>query len=104
VFGGRVEYPLLAYENLSFYRSCIIARGSMLKVLEDKVEFVLFSVPDGMYDRLMSSVTSGRVNVSIVGEPSRNDFIWRLSAQIVIKDLEIKEKEEDTMNSFGVDF
>ena len=104
VFGGRVEYPLLAYENISFHRSCINARGSMLKLLENKVEFVLFNAPEGLYDRLMSSVTNGRVNVSIVGEPSINDFGGRLSAQIVIKDLEIKEKEEDTMNSFGVDF
>lgn len=104
VFGGRVEYPLLAYENISFHRSCINARGSMLKLLENKVEFVLFNAPEGLYDRLMSSVANGRVNVSIVGEPSINDFGGRLSAQIVIKDLEIKEKEEDTMNSFGVDF
>ena len=65
---------------------------------------MLFNAPEGLYDRLMSSVTNGRVNVSIVGEPSINDFGGRLSAQIVIKDLEIKEKEEDTMNSFGVDF
>ena len=76
----------------------------MLKLLENKVEFVLFNTPEGLYDRLMSSVANGRVNVSIVGEPSINDFGGRLSAQIVIKDLEIKEKEEDTMNSFGVDF
>lgn len=104
VFGGRVEYPLLAYENISFHRSCINARGSMIKLLENKVEFVLFNAPEGLYDRLMSNVTNGRVNISIVGEPSINDFGGRLSAQIVIKDLEIKEKEEDTMNSFGVDF
>lgn len=104
VFGGKVNYPLIAYENISFHKSCISARGSMIKMLENEVEFVLYSAPEGLFDRLMSSMSNNRVNVSIVGEPSINDFGGRLTAQIVIKDIEVKEREEESENLWGVDF
>ena len=92
-------------------RTVRIANNNFGVIGENKAEVLEFTFPEEyqLNNKFIEFETSdGKFVDTIVDNqyPITNAITKyeELRAQIVIKDLEIKEKEEDTMNSFGVDF
>ena len=102
IFGGSVTYPLLGFSEISFHKSCIKPRGSMITLFDKDIPFVIFGARTGLYESLVSNLgTDDRVTVSIVGEPSLD---WNGEPQVVVKDIQIIEPEKEEFNAFGIDF
>jgi len=102
VFGGSVSWATLGFENVSFHKSCIRARGNMINLFDNDLPFVMFNAPDGLYEDLNNNLTKERVYVNIIGEPSMD---WNNKPQIVIRDIQVIEaQEEEEFNAFGIDF
>ena len=95
VFGGSVKYPLLGYENIKINKACITLRGSMATFFDNGVTFALFNAPETLSQSLEDAYEGNTVQLNIVGEPSINSFNGKETPQIVIKDFEIVEQEED---------
>lgn len=105
VLGGKVEFPLFAYEEIEFNKRCINKRGSVLSFFDDNVTFVLFNAPDGIKEEIDSHIVNNKITMNIVGEPRINKFGNKEQSQIVIKDYEILEVEEqENDNDWGIDF
>lgn len=103
VFGGSVKYPLLGYENIKINKACITLRGSMATFFDNGVTFALFNAPETLSQSLEDAYEGNTVQLNIVGEPSINSFNGKETPQIVIKDFEIVEQEED-INIWDIDF
>ena len=101
VFGGKLEFPLLAFKDVSFHKSCINARGSVLNLFDNELSFVMFNSKPELYNELMDNIKGDRVHVNIVGEPGLD---WNNKPQIVIKDIEVIEQHEELVNDWGIDF
>lgn len=101
IYGGKVEYPLFAYTEVSFNKFCINKRGSMLTLFDNGVTFVMFNATDKLYEELLSNMKNNFVSVDIVGEPRLSSFTGKTRAEVIIKDIEITEEYE---NEFGIDF
>lgn len=101
IYGGKVEYALFAYTEVSFNKFCINKRGSMLTLFDNGVTFVMFNVTDELYEELLSNMKNNFVSVDIVGEPRLSNFTGKTRTEVIIKDIEIAEKHE---NEFGIDF
>lgn len=105
VLGGKVEFPLFAYEEIEFNKRCINKRGSVLSFFDDNVTFVLFNAPDGIKEEIDSHIINNKIAMNIVGEPRISKFGNKEQSQIVIKDYEILEVEEnDELGMWGIDF
>ena len=105
VLGGKVEFPLFAYEEIEFNKRCINKRGSVLSFFDDNVTFVLFNAPDGIKEKIDSHIVNNKITMNIVGEPRISKFGNKEQSQIVIKDYEILEVEEkENENDWGIDF
>lgn len=105
VLGGKVEFPLFAYEEIEFNKRCINKRGSVLSFFDDNVTFVLFNAPDGIKEEIDSHIVNNKITMNIVGEPRINKFGNKEQSQIVIKDYEILEVEkDDELGMWGIDF
>ena len=105
VLGGKVEFPLFAYEEIEFNKRCINKRGSVLSFFDDNVTFVLFNAPDDIKEKIDSHIINNKITMNIVGEPRINKFGNKEQSQIVIKDYEILEVEEqENKNDWGIDF
>lgn len=105
VLGGKVEFPLFAYEEIEFNKRCINKRGSVLSFFDDNVTFVLFNAPDGIKEEIDNHIVNNKITMNIVGEPRINKFGNKEQSQIVIKDYEILEVEEqENDNDWGIDF
>lgn len=105
VLGGKVEFPLFAYEEIEFNKRCINKRGSVLSFFDDNVTFVLFNAPDGIKEEIDSHIVNNKITMNIVGEPRISKFGNKEQPQIVIKDYEILEVEEDDeLGMWGIDF
>lgn len=103
VFGGKVMFPLLGYENIKINKACITLRGSMATFFDNGVTFALFNAPETLSQSLEDAYEGNTVQLNIVGEPSINSFNGKETPQIVIKDFEIVEQEED-INIWDIDF
>lgn len=103
VFGGKVMFPTLAYKNIKFNKACITLRGSMATFFDNGVTFALFNAPETLSQSLEDAYEGNTVQLNIVGEPSINSFNGKETPQIVIKDFEIVEQEED-INIWDIDF
>lgn len=101
VFGGKLQFPLLAFKDVSFHKSCINARGSVLNLFDNELSFVMFNSKPELYNELMDNIKGDRVHVNIVGEPGLD---WNNKPQIVIKDIEVIEQHEELVNDWGIDF
>lgn len=102
IFGGSVKYPLLGFSELSFHKSCINARGSMITLFDRNIPFVIFGARTGLYESFMSNLGSDdRVTVSLVGEPSLD---WNGEPQIVVKDIDIDIPLNKIEDDWGFDF
>lgn len=101
VFGGKLQFPLLAFKDVSFHKSCINARGSVLNLFDNELSFVLFNSKPELYNELMDNLKSDRVYVNIVGEPGLD---WNNKPQVIIKDIEVIEQHEELVNDWGIDF
>lgn len=105
VLGGAIQYPLFGYEEIEFNKRCINKRGSVLSFFDDNVTFVLFNAPDDIKEKIDSHIVNNKVTMNIVGEPRINKFGNKEQSQIVIKDYEILEVEEqENDNDWGIDF
>lgn len=105
VLGGAIQYPLFGYEEIEFNKRCINKRGSVLSFFDDNVTFVLFNAPDGIKEEIDSHIVNNKITMNIVGEPRINKFGNKEQSQIVIKDYEILEVEEqENDNDWGIDF
>lgn len=102
IYGGKVEYPLFAYKEISFNKYCINKRGTMLTLFDNDVTFVLFNATDEFYNELISSMENNFVKVDVVGEPRLSSFSGKNRSEIIIKDIEIVSEIEE--NVFGIDF
>lgn len=95
-----VSEPLVAIENISLTRDDISLIGktsNTLKfTLQNGVEFVQFFCKDGMtlYDWTNETWdTNDSITINVVGQPGVNDYMGTRTPQIVIKDVEIINKE-----------
>lgn len=105
VLGGAIQYPLFGYEEIEFNKRCINKRGSVLSFFDDNVTFVLFNAPDGIKEEIDNHIVNNKITMNIVGEPRINKFGNKEQSQIVIKDYEILEVEEqENDNDWGIDF
>lgn len=105
VLGGRVEFPLFAYKEIEFNKKCINKRGSVLSFFDDNVTFVLFNAPDGIKEEIDTHIVNNKITMNIVGEPRISKFGNKEQSQIVIKDYEILEHEDDNEPGiWGIDF
>lgn len=102
LYGGRVEYPLFAYKEISFHKKCISKRGSMLTLFDNGVTFVMFNTPEEVYDDLIMSLEGNTVRVNVVGEPRVSSFAGKERVEVIIKDIEVVKEIEE--NKFGIDF
>ena len=103
VFGGKVMFPLLGYENIKINKACITLRGSMATFFDNGVTFALFNAPETLSQSLEDAYEGNTVQLNIIGEPSINSFNGKETPQIVIKDFEIVEQEEE-INIWDIDF
>lgn len=103
VFGGKVMFPTLGYENIKINKACITLRGSMATFFDNGVTFALFNAPETLSQSLEDAYEGNTVQLNIVGEPSINSFNGKETPQIVIKDFEIVEQEEE-INIWDIDF
>ena len=105
VLGGDVVYPLFGYEEITFNKACINARGSVLSFFDDNVTFVLFNAPDGIKEEIDSYIVNNKIIMNIVGEPRVSKFGNKEQSQIIIKDYGFLEQENNEKeNAFGIDF
>lgn len=105
VLGGDVVYPLFGYEEITFNKACINERGSVLSFFDDNVTFVLFNAPDGIKEEIDSYIVNNKIIMNIVGEPRVSKFGNKEQSQIIIKDYEFLEQENNEKeNVFGIDF
>lgn len=106
VLGGDVAYPLFGYEEITFNKACINVRGSVLSFFDNNVTFVLFNAPEDIKNVIDSHIYNNKITMNIVGEPRINYFGNKQQSQIVIKDYEFLENEDDTTisNKWGIDF
>lgn len=102
LYGGKVEYPLFAYKEISFHKKCISKRGSMLTLFDNGVTFVMFNTPEEVYDDLIMSLEGNIVRVNVVGEPRVSSFAGKERVEVIIKDIEVVKEIEE--NKFGIDF
>lgn len=109
VFGGSVKYPLFGYENIKIHKSCIRKRGSVTTFFDNEVELVYYNTPESLQEEL--SDIGSYVTLNVVGEPSVNSYKGKVNAQVVIKDCQIVDDDnnlitiiEDDYNEFGIDF
>lgn len=109
VFGGSVKYPLFGYENIKIHKSCIRKRGSVTTFFDNEVELVYYNTPESLQEEL--SDIDSYITLNVVGEPSVNSYKGKVNAQVVIKDCQIVDGDnnlitiiEDDYNEFGIDF
>ena len=109
VFGGSVKYPLFGYENIKIHKSCIRKRGSVTTFFDNEVELVYYNTPESLEEQLLN--IGSYVTLNVVGEPSVNSYKGKVNAQVVIKDCQIVDGDnnlitiiEDDYNEFGIDF
>lgn len=109
VFGGSVKYPLFGYENIKIHKSCIRKRGSVTTFFDNEVELVYYNTPESLQEEL--SDIGSYITLNVVGEPSVNSYKGKVNAQVVIKDCQIVDGDnnlitiiEDDYNEFGIDF
>lgn len=104
VLGGAIQYPLFGYEEIEFNKRCINKRGSVLSFFDDNVTFVLFNAPDGIKEEIDSHIVNNKITMNIVGEPRVSKFGNKEQSQIVIKDYDFLEQEDDELGLWGIDF
>lgn len=106
VLGGDVVYPLFGYEEITFNKSCINTRGSVLSFFDNNVTFILFNAPEDIKNIIDNHTVNNKITMNIVGEPRINYFGNKQQSQIVIKDYEFLENEDDITiaNEWGIDF
>lgn len=108
IFGGNVKYPLFGYENIKINKSCIRMRGSVTTFFDNEVEMVLYNTPESLQVDLLEIEKD--VYLNIIGEPTVNTYQGKTNAQIIIKDYELLDNDNDIVildndfNEFGIDF
>lgn len=104
VLGGDVVYPLFGYEEITFNKACINIRGSVLSLFDNNVTFILFNAPEDIKEEIDSHIVNNKITMNIVGEPRVSKFGNKEQSQIVIKDYDFLEQEDDKLGLWGIDF
>lgn len=104
VLGGKVVYPLFGYEEIEFNKRCINKRGSVLSFFDNNVTFILFNAPEDIKEEIDSHIVNNKITMNIVGEPRVSKFGNKEQSQIVIKDYDFLEQEDDELGLWGIDF
>lgn len=105
LFGGKVHEPLIAFTGININKQFIRQRGSVLTFFEKGIEFIMFSSPAGLYDKLTQNFDRF-IKMDFVGTPSVSNFGNKITPQLVLKDCEKSEikDEPEVVNADNIIF
>ena len=91
LYGKDINESKVAIERLKVTADMVqvyVKKNNTLKItLPNKVALIFFDADDDLCEQLKS--TKGYIEMSIVGEPNRNEYNGWVSAQILVSDYEI---------------
>ena len=91
LYGKDIDESKVAIEKLKVTSDMVqvyVKKNNTLKItLPNKVALIFFDASDDLCEQLKS--TKGYVEMSIVGEANRNEYMGWVSAQILVSDYEI---------------
>lgn len=94
IIGGKVEPPLLGFEDLKVNKKNIYVKGQTLEFKVGGVSFVMW----GCSDKIISSLEVGFtdiLSVSLVGEPFSTNWGGVKKNKVIIKDISFDDAEDD---------
>ena len=95
IIGGKVESPLLGFENITVPKKYIKTKGKTIEFYVGGVAFVMWQSPEELIDKLTIGF-SNSFRLNFIGEPFEVNFSGKPQNKVVIKDMEILEDSEDT--------
>ena len=91
LYGKDIDESKVAIEKLKVTSDMVqvyVKKNNTLKItLPNKVALIFFDASDDLCEQLKS--TKGYVEISVVGEANRNEYMGWVSAQILVSDYEI---------------
>ena len=76
----------------------------MLSLFDNKVTIILNNAPEDIKEEIDSHIVNNKITMNIVGEPRVSKFGNKEQSQIVIKDYDFLEQEDDKLGLWGIDF
>lgn len=103
LFGGVVSEPLVGLKELTVPKRFISTKGSMLNIYSWGVGIVQFNHNPKLYEEIVN-YPEDNVKLNIVGTYSMNDWGYKKSPQMIVKDIEVVYDEEQEINEENIIF
>lgn len=99
LFGGSVTEPLIGIINMEVPRKFFTFKGNMMTIYSYGVSMVQFSANKEFVEKFHKS-NDGMLYLNVVGNYSMNNWSGREIPQLIIKDIELIEQQEETQINY----